>query len=812
MDYYDGARFYKCDLHMHTPMDRNNWRDEATKLKYDDSEARKREVARLYLKQCHAVGLEVIAITDHNFAPSPEHSFLKWLREENEAVAAELDKPTLYIFGGFEVEADVGTGHHVLCILPVDMALHIMDGRALSCGLKHEERFDAQGRPKQSTKRLTDIIDAIQKEKNNQGIVICAHPFNKNGLLCDNNAEMWLQQEEFQNPDLLCMEIPKPIETMSQGLQKLIIGGEKCLPEWKRRRPIAYIMSSDSYRLTMDQAQPSNYIGYRYTWIKMSRPSIESLRQAFLDRESRIRFGERSPEENYNYPMITRVMVNGATFYQAEPFLFGSNLNCLIGSRGTGKSTLLDYIRIALDRLRTNDAPQRVREELEKKINDTLPQHGQVTIDVQKDGVPYRIEFSQGEQPYKITNLNTNESNPLWDVRSLFYAKILSQREIDQSIDSQDSTPLRRLLDDFIRSELNAKNEEANEIIGNIEKLEIEIGTLKEKQSNRSALETNKARLEATLQLLDALQEPLQRWQGISYEQEWFSNISAECQELVNGLKDNLAELKLDSMEIPEETLENLPNKELVQRASKISNGAFKLLIGSIHNAIEAFERRTILRTAPLRKLFEDEWLPIYEQEKGGFDVIKKDLEAKGDKPEEYLQYKKELDETKVKLGLLNDELEQIDNLEAERRQLLEELQQCWRQETEIRKQKADELMEHLKLGNLDKALVQISVEHQGNQKSLVENMVKYLRDRRRLNEVDINNVVTAIVSRPAQPQENEQPIEKSFVQKVIEECNGKTFLHPGHCGKRLRFSASPSSYVDPFRLNCCQREQEDHT
>ncbi len=38
---------------------------------------------------------------------------------------------------------------------------------------------------------------------------------------------MWLQQEEFRNPDLLCMEIPKPIETMPQGLRKLIIGGEE---------------------------------------------------------------------------------------------------------------------------------------------------------------------------------------------------------------------------------------------------------------------------------------------------------------------------------------------------------------------------------------------------------------------------------------------------------------------------------------------------------------------------------------------------------------------------------------------------------
>jgi sugar phosphate isomerase/epimerase len=97
-----------------------SWREESTKIKPGDTEERIREVAREYLRRCYEVGLEVIAITDHNLSVTPDRSFIKWLWEENESVAREMGRDPLIIFPGFEIEADVGTGHHVICILPPD--------------------------------------------------------------------------------------------------------------------------------------------------------------------------------------------------------------------------------------------------------------------------------------------------------------------------------------------------------------------------------------------------------------------------------------------------------------------------------------------------------------------------------------------------------------------------------------------------------------------------------------------------------------------------------------------------------------------
>lgn len=145
---YVGARFFKCDLHMHTPGDAQNWRDPHTRITREASDAHKAEVARAYLARCHEVGLEVIAVTDHNFARTPDEAFVNWLRKANDSVASELGRAPLVIFPGFEIQANVGRGCHVLCVFPEGTDLYVIDGRLTNCGLSPDSRFDENGRPR----------------------------------------------------------------------------------------------------------------------------------------------------------------------------------------------------------------------------------------------------------------------------------------------------------------------------------------------------------------------------------------------------------------------------------------------------------------------------------------------------------------------------------------------------------------------------------------------------------------------------------------------------------------------------------------
>ncbi len=111
-------------------------------------------------------------------------------------------------------------------------------------------------------------------------------------------------------------------------------------------------MSSDAKSSkTDDEGRPiANAIGYRHTWIKMSEPSIEALRQAFLDPTSRVRCGGPSPAEGERHARLESLDVRGAEFLDDVELALSPNLNCFVGGRGTGKSTLLEYARLCLRR------------------------------------------------------------------------------------------------------------------------------------------------------------------------------------------------------------------------------------------------------------------------------------------------------------------------------------------------------------------------------------------------------------------------------------------------------------------------------
>lgn len=777
-DGYQGGRFYKSDLHMHTPLDRH-WRDDSTRIRITDSEDRKIEVAKLYLKQCHEVGLEVVGVTDHNFAISPDHSFVKYLRQENGNVASELGRAPLIIFPGFEIEADVGTGHHVVCLFPPETDLQTIDSRLTTCGLPPDARFETNGAPKQASKRLNDIIEAVQLTQNHTGLVICPHPFEAKGLLCDGNAEMWLQKEEFRNPDLLCIEVPKPVDELPKGLGKLIVGGEDCEQEWRREIPIACIRSSDCYRFKSEDGNPGNFIGYRYCWIRMSEPSIEALRQACLDHESRIRLCKDRPEDSYEHPTIVQVQVTGGLFYQADPIYLSPNLNCIIGGRGSGKSTLIDYIRLALDQLRENEIPEKLRKDIRDRLKDTLTDQSKIIVDFKKSRILYRVEYTHSNnenEERKILRLDTKETNPEWSVRTLFPIRILSQGEIDKSIDPTDRNALMKLLDDFIAPELESLYQNERELIGVIKSLDLSIANKSEGQQRRSTLVTQKTELEGRLTRLENVRIPLERWTIIEGQDRYLQALFKECEQLSKIVHEHIENLQIKQSY--KSDLEEIPNKELLDRAKEIVDNAAASLRNKIEENILSFENASGGKTGMLRKLLEEEWAPIYSTEKDEYQVLRQQLEERGDNPGAYLSLRSQLEDVKSAISQIELDYQKIIEMGNERGRKITDLRKTWQEQTKIRKNKADELMERLRpLRSGNKPLVEIEITHQGNVKNMIDIWSNKLKDRRQLNETDIRSFIETIAKQSVQekplPEQCIASVRNSKMKPIIEKVLG---------------------------------------
>ena len=81
-------------------------------------------------------------------------------------------------------------------------------------------------------------------------------------------------------------------------------------------------------------------------WIKMSDATIEGLRQAFLDPDSRIRLNS-DPELEEHVVLCTLAWEGG--FLDGAAINFNPNLNVLVGGRGAGKSTVIESLRYVLN-------------------------------------------------------------------------------------------------------------------------------------------------------------------------------------------------------------------------------------------------------------------------------------------------------------------------------------------------------------------------------------------------------------------------------------------------------------------------------
>ena len=503
---YKGMRWLKCDLQMQTPADARHWAG-------DRLEAGQEAVAaKAFAEACYEKGLDVVGITDHNFLSK---DFIPHLQTAFDEIDREFSHK-ITLFPGFEFEAaGVGRGVHVLCLFEPGTDLTRLDSILTECGVSYP-RVNAAGQLEKSDKNLKEILRITQDKYG--GIVIMPHATSNDGMFDSDSIAEWVQQDQFTNPDLLAVEVPKPVQLMSAGYQRLLRSGDDCQPGWKRIRPIATLMSSDNKKLVdFDEHQKPtpNSIGYRYSWFKMSEPSIESLRQAFLDHESRIILPEdvstdTHPAQRVRQATIKSISIKNVAFLADQQVHFSPNMNCVIGGRGSGKSTLLEYLRIILGKDKSKDLDYGTKERI-KRVRDTLnePRAEVEVCWASADGVEDRIVWQNGSPTVQGRDL----ADPETFFNSLplrFYSQQQLNRLTESKIDDGSVRQAQRLLelvDGFTKNELD-------ELADREHKLKLQIQDAFSNLRKAKTLEKDYKRLQQEHQELD------RQWKARSEIQE----------------------------------------------------------------------------------------------------------------------------------------------------------------------------------------------------------------------------------------------------------------------------------------------------
>ena len=151
------------------------------------------------------------------------------------------------------------------------------------------------------------------------------------------------------------------------------------------------------------------------------------------------------PSETIGFHRLRSISVTGG-FLDGTQFDLSDGLNCLIGPRGTGKTTVLEFVRYALDIFPEGENGSEIRKRVESLIQGNL-RGGRIRVAIQtKDGLEYIVSRTASEEPIVLTT-DGQPTNISLKSGELFAVDIYSQDQVEGIAD--DPLSQLALIDDF---------------------------------------------------------------------------------------------------------------------------------------------------------------------------------------------------------------------------------------------------------------------------------------------------------------------------------------------------------------------------
>lgn len=404
---WNGSRWWKFDIHTHTPVSDDYGKGE-------DQAALKARTPKEWLLDYMRAGIDCVAITDHNSG--------EWIDRLKQAVVdlnAEnhADFRPVHLFPGAEIS--VNGGIHVLAILGCDKSTSDIDSLLGAVGFNGTKgSSDAV-----TTRSFVEVVGTIISVG---GIAIPAHVEERNGIFKQTGTTL---QQALDCGDVFAMELA---DTTFQKPQPYI-DRKLCWTE---------LLGSDAHHPSGNPDR--KFPGNRFTWVKMGSPSIEGLRLALLDGSlSVLRSDVATGDPNEHAAMVIESIDIAQARYMGRPNPFTIELNpwlnAVIGGRGTGKSTLVEFIRLGLRR--EDELPEALKAEFEKygQVYTSREGSGLLTNDAaikavyRKHGTRFRIQWHPDGSLDPIQEENGGDwKRAEGDIRQRFPVRMYSQKQIFQ--------------------------------------------------------------------------------------------------------------------------------------------------------------------------------------------------------------------------------------------------------------------------------------------------------------------------------------------------------------------------------------------
>jgi DNA repair ATPase RecN len=586
------------------------------------------------LDQCEALGIRMIAITDH------------WCVDTAAGLIGAAERRGMVALPGFE--ANTAEGVHLLVIFEAGTPIAEINAAIGICG----------GTPGSSGTGTCGYSDVVDKVTERGALVIPAHVnVSPSGLLARESGQPL--QQMIKHPRVNALGItPSAADAKDQVS---VLANRK---PFERPHRLAVIHADDVMGpndLAKDGAS---------SWFKVSTESLESLKLAVRTPATRVSVSDPAGTPR---ALIREVSWTGG-FLDEVAIPLSDELTAFIGGPGTGKSTAIESLRYALG--------------IEPIGAAALADHCAIVKDVLKTGTIVKVTVETAKptpHTYTIERL-VNDTPIVRDASGS--ATNLKPEDIVPRVEIFGQHELAELANDPVRVAMMLQR-----FTGSGGPNQDHQETLKQLADNRAQLqkqETEKEALENELLDIPRLEQQISQYDTTDVPRKLATQqrleldeaVLKEASERIHGTRTTLADLTDPQMTADLvakfENVEDSPQGALLRRATAATSDlASKLadIATQVRAALDAADQTV--------RSVQNDWTTDVSEQRQEYINVLRALHEQGLEPDKYVDTKRALEALRAKLPRRSQVEQEIAILKEARSELLRKLSDHEKDETE---------------------------------------------------------------------------------------------------------------------------------